>query len=107
MDFCQDWPSVGLSLHWSPMDEAKIVQSIVELKDDVQVIKDEMMTQKDKRELMTAIANLTSIVEKIRDDQVFTIEWIKRLQNQVDDQQKVIDQQAEEIRQIKLHLKLA
>lgn len=87
--------------------EQDVAKEIIEIKEDIKDIKATMMTQADKAELLTAIENLTTIVQKIRDDQVFTIEWIKRLQNQVDEQQKTIDKQAEEIRQIKLHLKLA
>lgn len=89
------------------MNEQLMTQNIVELKEDVRWIKSEMMTKADKQEILDAIANLATIVQKMQEDQVFIIEWLKRMQNQVDEQQKIIDQQAEEIRVIKLKLGLA
>lgn len=96
------------------MDEQKIANGIIELKEDVKEIRSQMMTQTDKHEILDAIANLTTLVKKIDDDHVFAIEWLKRLQENSDkqqaiinQQQKVIDQQVEEIKQIKLHLGMA
>lgn len=50
------------------MNDEQIVKNIIELKEDVKEIRSQMVTQDDKREIMGAIENLTSIVEKIRDD---------------------------------------
>lgn len=87
--------------------QQNIVQKLVEHDDRLDRIEQTMATKDDINRLTGSIENLTTVVKQVREDQLFIIEWIKRLQSQIDDQQKVINQQAEEIRKIKLHLQLA
>ena len=56
-------------------------------------IEERMATKDDIAELKQMMEKLTTMVAKIQEDQLFAIEWLKRMQDQV-------DKQAEDIRQI-------
>lgn len=77
------------------MNEDKIVQEIITLKEDVRIIKETMVTKDDLHKNTDLLETIVTIVKKTQDDHVFSVEWLKRVQNQVDEQK-------EEIRAIKM-----
>lgn len=82
------------------MNEDKVIQEILILKDDVQIIKETMSTKDDIRSMMHLLEGIATVCKKIQEDHVFAIEWLKRLQSQV-------ERQENDIRQIKLRLQMA
>lgn len=82
------------------MDEDKVIQEIVTLKDDVRAVKETMATKEDIRKMTHLLEGIATICKKIQEDHVFAIEWLKRLQSQ-------IERQEDDIRQIKLRLQMA
>lgn len=89
---------VKLDEHDKQFDRVFI--KLIEHDDQLKEIRETMATKDDIRELKAMMENLTGIVKKIQEDHVFAVEWLKRLQTQ-------IDRQDEDIRQIKLQLKMA
>lgn len=81
------------------MNEDKIIKEIIDLKEEVRDIREMMATKDDIRQIMSVLETLVTAVKKIQEDHVFAVEWLKRLQARV-------DQQDEEIRRIKLQLKM-
>lgn len=82
------------------MDENKVINEIISLRENVEIIKETMATKDDVRRMTDLLEGLTTIAKRIQEDHVFAIEWLKRLQNQ-------FEKQEEEIRQIKLKLQMA
>ena len=66
------------------MNEDKIIQKLLEHDSHLQCIKEQMATKNDVRLLMSTLDSLQFICKKIQEDHFFTIEWLKRLQKQVD-----------------------
>lgn len=82
------------------MNEDKVIQKLVEHDDRLERIENAMMTKADGQKIMQTLDEVVIIVKKIREDHVFALEWLKRLQDKVDSQD-------EEIRKIKMQLKIA
>jgi uncharacterized protein YkvS len=82
------------------MDEDKIIKEIIDLKDGVRLIREQMLTKDDGRKMIDMLEGLTGLVKKVSEDHAATIMWLTRLQDKV-------DKQEEEISRIKLQLKLA
>lgn len=82
------------------MNETEIVKNIIEVREDTADIRATMATKDDMTEIKDMLENIVTVAKRIQEDQLFSIEWIKRLQDKV-------DKQDEQIHQIKLHLKLA
>lgn len=82
------------------MNEEKVIQKIITIEEKVTAIQETMITRVDHEKHTVLLENIVTIVKKIQEDHVFAVEWLKRLQARV-------DQQDEEIRRIKLQLKMA
>lgn len=79
------------------MDEDKIISKLLEHDDSFGRIERDMFTKEDGKQMIGMLEGLTTMTKKIEEDHIFSIEWLKRVQNQV-------EKQEEEIRQIKLKL---
>ena len=75
------------------MDEQMFVKKLLDHDLRFDRIEERMATKDDIAELKQMMEKLTTMVAKIQEDQLFAIEWLKRMQDQV-------DKQAEDIRQI-------
>ena len=82
------------------MNEEKIINAVLDLSDQIKAMQEEIFTKKEGREVMDVLGHHTTIMKNIEEDHIFSIEWIKRLQERVDQQDK-------EIHRIKAQLKLA
>lgn len=82
------------------MNEDKVIQKLIEQDEQLFFIIGNMATKEDMRHVGDTLEGVAKIAQDIKDDHVFAIEWIKRLQAQV-------EKQDEEIRIIKLQLKMA
>ncbi|MSU75452.1 MAG: hypothetical protein EXS55_02985 [Candidatus Magasanikbacteria bacterium] len=89
---------VKLDEHDKQFDRVFI--KLIEHDDQLKEIRESMATKDDIRELKGIMESVITIAKKIQEDHVFAVEWLKRLQTQ-------IDRQDEDIRQIKLQLKMA
>lgn len=76
-----------------------VAKGFNEVNEKIDSIEDRMATKEDTRGIMEILEGIATIAKKIQEDHTFAIEWPKRLQTQV-------ERQEEEIRQIKLQLKL-
>lgn len=82
------------------MDEDKIIMAVLDLGDRIDKLREEMMTKAEGRAIQTALEQHTTIMKNIQEDHTFTVEWLKRVQERV-------DQQEEELQRIKVQLKMA
>ena len=82
------------------MNEDKIITEIINLKEEVRLIKEQMFTKADGRKMMEMIEGMTGMVKKVSEDHAASILWLNRLQDKVDKQEA-------EIMAIKLQLKIA
>ncbi len=85
------------------MNEDKIIEKLLEHDERLERMEsrlDNTATRDEIREIRSILEVIAVDVKKIREDHVFALEWMKRLQDKV-------DQQEEEIRRIKLQLKMA
>lgn len=82
------------------MDEDKIISAVLQNREEIEVIKQNMVTKQEMREVRDILEGIATMVKKIDEDHTFAIEWLKRLQTQV-------ERQEEDIRVIKLKLGIA
>ncbi len=85
------------------MNEDKVIQKLLEHDDRFERMEQKLentATRDELREIKTILESVAVDVKKIREDHLFVLEWMKRLQDKV-------DQQEEEIRRIKMQLKMA
>ncbi|MBI4281107.1 hypothetical protein HY628_02840 [Candidatus Uhrbacteria bacterium] len=82
------------------MNEDLIIKKLIDHDEQLLYIREHMVTKGDISKVTELLEWLVTAVKKIQDDHTFAIEWLKRLQDQ-------FDRQDEEIRKIKLLLKLA
>jgi len=83
------------------MDEERVIQKIGELDQRVGNVENKMLTKEDGDRIMTTLDGIVKIVTKIDQENQFGTEWLKRLQDEVDDQKEVIQKQQSEIEKIK------
>ncbi len=83
-----------------PLNEEQLVLDIVNLKTDVSEIKETMMTKTDFRHLVGLIEGIATDMKTIKEDHTFAIEWLKRLQDN-------FERQDREIQAIKLKIQMA
>lgn len=89
------------------MNEDKIIEKLLEHDEQLREIRETMFTKAEGERILQAIDNLTLMVKKIHEDHVFALEWVKRLQDKVDQQEALLQSQEEEIRKIKMKLQVA
>lgn len=67
---------------------ANISDMVLKNTSDIEIIKENMVTKDEFRNqnqnIMSQLDHITTIVNKTREDHVFVIEWLKRLQVQCD-----------------------
>lgn len=68
-----------------------VIKKIISLDEKVETIEASMLTKKDGQRIMNSLEGLTSIAKNIREDHLFSIEWLKRIQRQIDRQQREIE----------------
>lgn len=82
------------------MNEDAVIQKLLDHDQQFQEIRSAMATKDDIRELKELVEEVVTITKKIREDHVFALEWLKRLQDKV-------DRQEEQIQKIMVQLHLA
>ncbi len=83
------------------MDEQKIIQLLLNNQEQLQVLTGTVMGMREQiADLQNSVERLAGMVKQISDDHVFAVEWLKRIQSQ-------LERQDEDIRKIKMQLKLA
>ncbi|MFH1631956.1 MAG: hypothetical protein ABIA47_02990 [bacterium] len=68
-----------------------IAMKVVEHDEQFDGIRREMFTKDDGRRLTEAIEGLTTIIKNMQEDHTFRLEWIKRLQNELEIHRAEID----------------
>mgnify|MGYP001618081547 CR=1 FL=1 len=82
------------------MNEDKIITKLLELDERVERMEQNMVTKSDNQRVLDTLEGIVTICKRIEEDHLFAIEWIKRLQTQVDHQES-------EIQKIKTRLQIA
>ena len=80
------------------MNEDKIIEKLLEHDQEFITLRQEMKNGFDG--INKTLEQMVTILKKIQEDHVFALEWLKRLQDQV-------ERQENEITKIKLQLKIA
>lgn len=78
----------------------KVIVKLIEHDERFERIEGSMFTKEDGRKMMDILEGIATICKRIQEDHLFAIEWIKRLQTQVDHQES-------EIQKIKSRLQIA
>ncbi len=77
------------------MKEDPIFQKLLDHEVRLRRIEETMVTKQEfgefKNELFTTLDHMTTVLNRLDQERVFTFETIKRMQNQIDDQQKEIN----------------
>lgn len=55
-----------------------IAEKIVKHEIDIEEIKKKMVTKDDHHEVMNALDDIATMVKKIKEDNTFVVEWLKR-----------------------------
>lgn len=79
------------------MNEDKIIQKLIEQDDKFEQVKDEMGRM--HSENLANQDKMLTILERLDQERLFTVEWIRRIEKEVEDHSK-------EIKHIKQQLKL-
>lgn len=87
-----------LSEHDKQFD--KIIVKLIEHDERMDRIEANMVTKADNQRVLDLLEGIATICKRIQEDHLFAMEWIKRLQSQV-------DQQESDIRKIKAQLHIA
>ena len=82
------------------MNEDKIIQKLLEHDERFDKIDEEMVKKTDIREVMNTLEEVATIVKRLDQERIFTTEWIKRIEEKV-------EQDSLEIVKIKQVLKIA
>lgn len=82
------------------MDEDKIILKLIEHDEALKEIREHMFTKEESKQLFGALEDITTIIKTIREEQVFSIEWMKRMQD-------LVDRHEQELQKIKFQLKMA
>ena len=89
------------------MNEDKVIQKLVEHDERLDRIEKNMVTKDDYKKHTELLESIVTIVKKTQEDHSFSIEWVKRLQSQVDHQEQGSRKHEDEIHKIKMQLKIA
>lgn len=82
------------------LNEEQLAFDIVNLKSDVSEVKETMITKTEYRHMLGLLEGIASDIKTIKEDHTFAIEWLKRIQDHVDRQER-------DIQAIKLKLQIA
>lgn len=82
------------------MNEDKIIKILLNHSEILEKMENSMLTKEDGRKMVNSLENVATICKKIQEDHVFAVEWLKRLQNRSEIHE-------DDLRRIKLHLKIA
>ncbi|MCL5666426.1 MAG: hypothetical protein M1383_01505 [Patescibacteria group bacterium] len=66
------------------MDENKVLQKLIEHDEQLADIKERMATKDDIREIRQVMDKAMTILERLDQERVFTVEWIRRIEGDVD-----------------------
>lgn len=81
------------------INEEQLALDIVNLKTDVSEIKETMITKTDYRHMLGLLEAIATDMKTIKEDHTFAIEWLKRLQDN-------FERQDRDIQAIKLKLQM-
>jgi hypothetical protein len=81
------------------MNEDKLIRKLLEHDDRLDRIERNMASKDDVRRMTDLLEGIATICKNIQEEHTFAVEWVKRLQTQV-------ERQEEDIRQIKLRLQI-
>ena len=82
------------------MDEHKVIQLLLSNQEQLQKIVQTMTTKEELNEVKGMLADLATMTKGISEEHMFSVEWLKRLQTQ-------IELHGSDIDKIKLQLNLA
>jgi hypothetical protein len=88
------------------MDNTPIINKLLEHDEKLSSIQDRMVTREDFHQLLQTEDQMMVILKRLDEERVFTTAWVKRIEHMVEEQEKELTQQKEEIKQIKLQLKI-
>ena len=74
------------------MDEDKIILKLIEHDEALRRIEEQILSDEEKERLFSTLEDLATNMKALREEQVFTIEWIKRVQSHMDSHERRLQQ---------------
>lgn len=71
-------------VYYKIMNEDKILQKLVEHDERLDRIEQSMATKADIRDLHTVMDRALNILDRLDQERLFTVEWVKRIENDVE-----------------------
>jgi len=73
------------------MDESKIINKILDLDGRLNDIENSMLNKTDGEQLTATLDSIHRIVQRLDQERIFTTEWVKRIERDVEQQKLEID----------------
>ncbi len=89
------------------MNENRVINEIIGLKEDVRDIRSTMAIKTDFEKIVRAQNEMLVILKRLDQERVFTNEAIKKMQQEIEEQKQKIGRHDELLQKIKLELKIA
>jgi uncharacterized protein YjgD (DUF1641 family) len=67
------------------MPEEQIIQKLLEHDEQLEFIRENMATKGDFSRVLTQQEEMITILKRLDEERIFTVEWIKRIEKEVDD----------------------
>ena len=72
------------------MDEDKVINKLIEHDEKLQHIGSDMATKDDMRNVLDTLDDIATIAKRIDQERIFTTEWVRRIQDEVEQHQTEI-----------------
>ncbi len=84
-----------------------IIGKLVDHDEQLKDLRENMMTKDDGRQIMDTLESIATTVQRLDQERIFTVGWVKRIEDRVEQTEKDVVQQKEDIQKMKVQLKLA
>lgn len=89
------------------MASDKIIQKLLEHDEQLEFICENMATKNEINALLDGQDQMITILKRLDEERIFTIEWVRRIEKEVEEQKKKIKEHSGLLQKIMSQLKLA
>ena len=89
------------------MNEDRIIEKLIDHDGRLERIETKMDGLMTSEQYVNGHDKIMTILLRLDEERIFTVEWIKKIEQEVEDQKKKTNQHEELLNRMKLHLKIA